>query len=317
MGLVLKILVAGLLMLSVSACFRKKPGIGNLKDWLEMHYPGRFEVLSTGPDDAIRNLSFKVKKSLVAEKSDPLVQVQLKWDKRETGFGLTTAKVDSAFAQAKTFSKDAYELLSLLKKQGFDNMAAGIQNWTAMVLLFETSTPESRQERLRQLENAFSAWPKSGSYGKEVLLMEPAVKTELPGEILPLSYFLDGNGQFRKQATYSFYLPQNQELETENAAEIWQYNTLNDQFSPVFEQARSAMEAWAKKNVRQPYFLMETSEYEEISQQPLQYRFKFPFTDENQAEAASNGIYVEQDGYFSVVFDLEKNEAVKIEIIRE
>ncbi len=314
---ILKILMAIVLMLSFSACFRKKSGAGNLQDWLEKHYPGRFEVLSTGADDAIRNLSFKVKKSLVAEKSNPLVQVLLKWDKRQPGLGLTTAAVDAAFAQAKTACEDARELVSMLKTHGFDNMAVGISNFTTMVLLFEESTAESRQERLQQLKTIFSAWPASGGYDKEILLMEPAEHVNLPGEVLPLSYFLEGNGQFRNHATYTLYLANDKAGGPKHFDGIWQYNTRNEHFATVSGQARSAMEAWAKTNVKQPFYLLETSEYEQIGEQPLRYRFKYPFTHKNPQEAAPEGAYIEPDGYFVVEFDLEKNEVVGVRVYRE
>ncbi len=314
---ILQALILGLLVLPFSACFRKKAAISNLQNWLDKHYPGRFEVLSTGPDDAIQNLSFKVKRSLVAEKANPLVQTQLKWDKRQPDFDLTTAMVDSAFAQTKTTLDDAQDLHRRLKEKGFEKIAVGIKKWTVVVLLFEEPTDENRHRLLSQLELVFGSWPKSSTYDKQILLMEAAAQDSLPGEILALSYFLEGDGLYERQALYSLQLPHSQVFEAAELHEDWMYNTQNEQFSKVPDKAKSALETWAKQQVKQPYFLMETIESEQISLQPLRFRFRFPFTDKSHEEAVSQSRYVEVDGHFSVDYDVDKDVALNIEIIRE
>ncbi len=313
----LKIAALGLLLSPFSACFRKKAAIDNLQDWLDLHYPDRFQVLSTGPDDAIRNLSFKVKKSLVAEKSNPLVQAQLRWDKRQPNFSLSTAAVDDAFLQAQMALNDIQELNRLLKANGFDKSAVGSKNWTAIILLFETATPENRQQLSKRLEIVFEKWSKTEKYAKEILLMEPTSQDSLPGEILPLSYFLEGNSQYGNQAIFRLQLTEIQSSTTNGQSEEWEFNTSNEQFDKALENARSALDAWAKEHVKQPYFLMEVSEYEQFSEEPLLFRFKFPFTDKDHTDAISNSQYVEADGYFSMDFNMENNNAYHIEIIRE
>lgn len=314
---ILKLTILGITLLAFWGCFRKKAAISNLQDWLDKHYPGRFEVLSTGPDDAIRNLSFKVKRSLVAEKANPLLQAQLKWDKRQPNFDLTTGMVDTVFAQAQTMLNDAQELHRLLQEKGFEKIATGIIKETAVVLLFEEPTNENRQRVLTQLQAVFESWPKSSDYDKQILLMPAAVRDSLPGEILPLSYFLEGNGLYERQAFYSLLLPYNQAFVAKELNEDWLYNTQNEEFSKVPDKAKTAMEAWAKAHVKKPYFLMGTIQYEQISVQPLRFKFTFPFTDKSHEEAVSQSRYVEPDGHFSVEYDVDKDMALKIEIIRE
>lgn len=54
-------------------CTRRETATDTLEYWLEKHFPGRFGLLDTQTEDPIRNLSFQVKRSVVADKSDPLV----------------------------------------------------------------------------------------------------------------------------------------------------------------------------------------------------------------------------------------------------
>lgn len=68
MGLLFKIAALALILLIFAYCFRKKNSNPNLKSWLEEQYRGRFVVLDTQMSDPIKNLSFKVKNSVVAEK---------------------------------------------------------------------------------------------------------------------------------------------------------------------------------------------------------------------------------------------------------
>lgn len=304
----LKLLVVGLLALPFTACFRKKAGSRNLQQWLDRHYPGKFEVISTSTDDAIRNLSFKVKTSLVAEKANPLVQANIKWDKRAPDLNLTMGLVDTAFAQAETYFQDAQELLQILKTQGLERPCVSLKNRTATVLLCQQATEEFRQQCLAKIEKACRLWPKSGEYDKEILLMEKAAQANIPGEILPISFFMDR--QYLKAVTYRFQLPYNQDFGGENLNENWSFNTASDQFTTAHEEARKAMETWAAQHYGKPYFLMDTSEFEQTSEKPLRYRFKFAFTHQEQPENSTD--YVEPDGYFVVDFDMDKNEALAI-----
>ncbi|MBI1226529.1 MAG: hypothetical protein GC192_14945 [Bacteroidetes bacterium] len=299
----------GLSLLAFWGCFRKKAAISNLQDWLDKHYPNRFEVLSTGPDDAIRNMSFKVKRSLVAEKANPLVQAELKWDKRQPDFDLTTGRVDTVFAQAQTYFQDAQDLLRILKSQGFDKPCVSLKDGIATVILFHEATEEYRRECVLKLEKAFKSWPKSEEYGKEILLMGTDAYTNMPGEILPIDYFV--GRAYLKQVTYRFQLSYNDEFDGENLMDNWIFNTASDQFNAAFEKARTEVENWAKTNYK-PYFFMENSEFEQVSEKPLRYQFKFAFTHKKQAEDSTE--YVEADGYFVVDFDMDKNEVLKIKI---
>lgn len=313
MGLMAKIAAVGLLLVFLSACFRKKTSISNLQDWLDKHYPSRFQVLSTSTDDAIRNLSFKVKNSLVAEKSNPLVQVKLKWDKRSPELNLTTGLVDTAFAQAQTYFQDAQDLLRALKTHGFEKPVVSIRNGTASMLLFHEATEEYRQECLTKLETVFHSWSKTEEYDKEILLLVKAGEASIPGEILPISYFMDG--QYLKQVVYRFQLPYNQDFIAEKVSDNWSFNTASDQFTASYEKAKTSAETWATQHYKPSFFLMDETEFEQLSEKPLRYQFKFAFTEMKQAEDST--VYVEPDGYFMVDFDMEKSEAIKIKVTKE
>ncbi|MCB0707481.1 MAG: hypothetical protein KDC34_19335 [Saprospiraceae bacterium] len=314
MELIIKVLVLSSLLLFFASCIRKKAEINNLQDWLEKHFPGRFQVLSTESDEAIRKMSFQVKKSVVAETASPLVQVQLKWDKRQPDFNLSPELVEAYFSKAQIAQTDAAALNQILKTHGFVNYSVGLKTGTATVLLFENSQPETRQEYLAQLEKVFANWPQLENYDKEILLMESGSESAIQDEILPLSYFLQNNGQYRNQVEFSVYSAYDQVFTEKEYSGKWQFNTQSQRFSAAYSQAYAAMEIWAKEHVRKPYSMLEFSEYEEISQEPLAYRFKFAFTYENPDAAAALDVLAEPNGYFIVDFDIDRQTVLKINI---
>ena len=316
MGFLFKIAALGLLLLLVSACFRKKAGAGNLQEWLELHYPGRFRVLSTESDDAIRQMTFQTKKSIVAETADPLVQAQIKWDKRQAEFGLSTASIEAAFAEAQRARSDAAEWNRALRELGLKHYALGLRDRNASVLLFDRNTPDLSRESLELLEKGLDRLPAAGSYEQEILLMDTTAGPVEDGAILPLSYFLEGNGQYRKQVLYSLVIPPGRSIAQALLPENWQFNTRSDRFMAAYRQAYAAMESWAQEHVREPYRLLDLSESGEIGRQPLRYRFEFAFVSpEREEEAADEAL--EPDGYFLVDYDLEGNTVLQINLKRK
>jgi hypothetical protein len=60
---------------------------------------------------------------------------------------------------------------------------------------------------------------------------------------------------------------------------------------------------------------MDETEFEQLSEKPLRYRFRFAFTEKQQAEDST--VYVEPDGYIVVDFDMYKQEALKIKVEKD
>lgn len=308
----LKVLVLGLLVFPFYQCKRKKTP--DLQAWLEHRYQGRFEVISTTTDDAIRNLSFKVKKSVVAEVANPMVQAVFRWDLRAVDLGLTAAEVDGAFANAATEWQDATALYEVLKKHGFENMAVSIRKGAATVFVFAEPSPEARHEQLVKLEQALADWPAASSYDKALALMEASEFDKEFQEIVPLSYWQPSNIHYRKYLIFSVSCRYDRPFSANELEREWAFNTEGDRVLVFLEKARHAMKTWAMAHYKKPYHLLEVTESDWGGQGSTRLKFKFPFTDRPHENSDAE---VSPDGYFVVDFDIDKQEVVKVTVGNE
>lgn len=308
----LKVLLLGLLVFPFYHCKRKKTP--DLQAWLEHRYQGRFQVISTTTDDAIRNLSFKVKKSVVAEVANPMIQAVFRWDLRAVDLGLTTAEVDGAFANAATEWQDATALYEALKKHGFENMAVSIRKGAATVLVFAEPRPEARHEQLLMLEKALTDWPAASSYDKTLAFIEASELGKEFQEIVPLSYWQPSNIHYRKHLVFSAFCRYDRPFSAKELEQEWTFNTEGDRFLAFLEKAEQAITTWATEHYKKPYHLLNVTESDLGGQGSTSLKFKFPFTDRPTDNPDAE---VAPDGYFVVDFDIDKQAAGAIKISKE
>jgi hypothetical protein len=301
MRLFVKILIAGL-ALFLFGCFRKKNAAPSLVGWLEEHFPGRFQVLSTHIQDPIRNFSFQVKNSVVAERSRPLVQAAFRWDKREPGLGMSVGAVDSAFAQAAIELADAQALYSALKNAGFERVSAGIYRGTAQVLIFEEPTPERRRLSLFWVKNALSQWPASANYDLHLAYMEPSEHGLHFQEIAPLDYWETPSGQHRERIVFWQPCSQPYEFDPARLEREWRFSLYSKRFGQCSQQARSRAQDWAAEHLQQPFALLEIAEFEQGEQRTTQVKFKFPYTTKPLKD---NDLEPEISGYLTLDYDVD------------
>lgn len=303
MRLFFKILIAGL-ALFLLGCFRKKNAAPSLAGWLEEHFPGRFQVLGTHIQDPIRNFSFKVKKSVVAERSQPLVQAAFRWDKREPGLGLSAAAVDSAFVQAATELADAQAFHLALKTAGFERISVGIHRGVAQVLIFEEPTPEHRRRSLFWIKNALANWPASAGYDLHLAYMEPSEHGLHFQEIAPLDYWETPSGHHRERVVFWQSCSQPYEFDPARLEREWQFSHYSKRFGQYSEQARSRAQDWAAEHLKQPCTLLETAEFEQDKQRTTLVKFKFPYTTKSLKD---KDLKVEISGYLVLAYDVDKH----------
>jgi hypothetical protein len=314
MGLIVKIIAAGLLLLLFASCFRKKTAAPNLQDWLETNYPGRFRILSTQTDDAIRNLSFKVKKSLVAEQSDTMVQALLKWDVRQTDLGLTKAMVEGTFAGAARELSDAKTLFRAVKAAGFDNVAASVNNWTATILIFAEPTPEHRRQSLALAEKAFAQWQREASYDLAVVYVEPDETGKHFREVVPASFWAQHSSEYLPSFLFQLTCPHSRQFVAADLAGEWKFNTESHRYKEYSGQVRSAVEAWTPKHLKQPFTMLSISEIEQTGHDPAVITFRYPFVKKATAETAASSFEEEPDGYIVADFDVDNGKMGSINI---
>lgn len=287
------------------ACTRRKSPPDNLAAWLEQHFPGRFEIVDTQTEDPIRNMSFKIKRSVVADKSDPLLQIRLRWDKREPGLGLRPEAVDSGFARARPLLADARSLSDALKAAGLKRVSAGIWNGDAQVLLFEEPTPEYRKQTLNALSTALAQWRAAGRYGLKVQFMEPAVwKTEF-GDIVPLAHWVRPDSWQTRNTILLLALTEDEPYEPRDAEQVLRINTGSERLSQWADAARPQAERWAQEHLKPPYAFFTNLVQYEAMEHKLGASLWFPFTYSAEAVdgAAVDGYVVGQYGLDSGTFE--------------
>jgi hypothetical protein len=187
---IFRLALAGLFFILTFGCFQKKKAAPNLADWLEIHFPGRYEIVDTWTDDVMLNLSFKVKESVIADRSDSLLQIQVKYDKRTADLGLSPGAIDTLFETAKIELADARSLFATSQTAGFQKFSASIRHGDAVVLIFEKPSPENRKRVLPILQKAISDWPSAKNYGLTVAFMEPDFYQTEFTDIVPLKHWV-------------------------------------------------------------------------------------------------------------------------------
>jgi hypothetical protein len=285
-------LIAGFLFF---CCGRKKKAAPNISDWLELHFPNRFDVVETQISDPIRNLSFKVKTSIVAEKADPLSQIEIKWDKRKPDLGITATAIDSLFETSRRELADARDLLALLRNAGFEKSAASIRNGDATVLLFENPSAENRKRALNALKTAFSGWPAAPNYGLWISFMEPASFQAEFTDIVPLTHWLRPDRWQSSKTVVYLGVAAGYEFDVRKLGEEWLFNTESERAGQWVEQAWPVAEQWAATHFQKKVVLEPQTEFYPWGD-TLGMRMKIPFKfAENEPRA----------GYISVDFLLD------------
>jgi hypothetical protein len=315
MKLFFKILLGSLFLFLFSQC-RKKPKAPDLAGWLDKEYPGRFHVLDTAMKDVFRNLSFSVKKSLVAENENQLIQAVLHWDKRVVGLELTKEIVDAAFIKARKEYDDATSLHQTMQQAGLEDIAISLHDGTAMILIFAEPTQAHRLNSLHLAEQGFQNWAKTAEYDINISYLEPAEKDKEFREIVPLLYWFRPNAYFRSNMIYSISWPMGTAFSAKEANAAWQYNLDSNRFKPGKEQARKEAENWAKEHIKQAVTLHDITEYESIEASNTLVKLKFPFSYQNK-EPQQDSVYLESDGYIIMDYDVEKNTIGEIKMKKE
>lgn len=251
---ILRIAIAGFLLL-FTGCSGKRVAKPNLDDWLENHFPGRFQVLSTRSDDPIRSLSFQVKRSVVAEKSDSMVQALLWWDPRKPDLDISAEMVDSAFEGAATRLQDAKALYEALKSNGFENFATSIRRQAA-IFFFVEPTPEQRREILQRSERAIADWPATSNYDKELVFMEPEEYGKHFQDIVPLTYWEESSVEHPKNVVFSLECRHDRQFIAADLEWDWKFNTRSRRYDEYSKQAGDAAAAWAEQNLKPPYTML-------------------------------------------------------------
>lgn len=307
-------IIGGLILLIAMQC-RKKTKITHIKDWLEKEYPNRFDVLDTYTKDIIRNLSFSVKGSIVAEKSNPLIQADLPWDKRQIEISLSKTLVDDAFANAHQAYKDALLLHKLLKENGLTEIAVGVDKRAVKVLIFAESTPKQRQNSLVLLEKSIATWQKEAAYDIHIYYLEPNGKDASLNEIVPLIYWTKDYVVFQEIMVYWVICSARGKFSAKKLAHDWNFNTKSRRFMSSVEKAREEAQKWASEHIKRPFTLLNSAEFDQPYSDTDVVNIRFPLVYQLLKEENKDSMkYV--DGYISMDYRMEEKIFNQIKLVK-
>jgi hypothetical protein len=307
--------IGGFIILLFTQC-QKKPKSPNISDWLEKEYPNRFQVLDTYTDDIIRNLSFSIKHSIVAEKSNPLVQAKLHWNANFEDLKITREIVDSTFIDAKKDFEDAQTLYKILQNQGLTGISISIKNGSAMVLIFAEPTPEHRKKSLELLERGFNQWAKTKDYDISISYEEPSENGKHFKEIVPLLYWYQSSAEYMGMLLYSTFSLAEKTFSAKEMDKYWQYNTESNRFKQCIEQARKEAEKWAAEHIKRPFTLLKTTDSRQNEKNKTLVNIKFPIVYNPIKEGESSKV-MEIDAYISMDYEVEKHAIGQIKLTNE
>ena len=308
--------IIGGLILLITMPFSKKTKITHIKDWLEKEYPNRFDVLDNYTKDIIRNLSFSVKGSIVAEKSNPLIQADLPWDKRQIEIGLSKTLVDNAFANAHQAYKDALLLHKLLNENGLTEIAVGVDKRTVKVLIFAEPTPKQRQNSLVLLEKSFAEWQKEEARNIEIYYLEPNGKDTSLNEIVPLIYWTNGYVEFQKNMLYWIACYAIDKFSAKKLVHDWNFNTESRRFTSSVEKAREEAQKWASEHIKRPFTLLNSAEFDQPYSDRDVVNIRFPLVYQLLKEE-NKDIMKYVDGYISMDYHVEEKVFKQIKLVKE
>lgn len=310
-SLLIKIIVALAIGSFLYSCFGKKKKAEGLEAWLGTHFKDQLYIVSTQTADPIRHLSFKVKNTIVAHKDDSLLQIFIRWDKRQDDLGISLEEVKTDLVKAKTELADARSLLQLLKETGLTSFSCSIRNGYIRILIFEEPTPEYRLNGLEKIIPALQNWPQAKEYGLAIDFMEAKTFTTEFGDIVPLEHWERAD---RWQLRNSLVFQRSEvayPLNVKTINQEWQFNTESDRLLEWIEQARILSDTWAKEHLKKTYKLLPQAQYSALDKQ-LGVEIQIPFNYSTNSEDSSS-----IDGYITGNYLFDAGKLGPLKVVKE
>ena len=239
-----------LLMFSIFSCFRKKTPPKNIESWLELHFPGQFEVLVSNLKMLDVMAQFKGEKlALVAEKSDSEVQFLLDWQKGADSLGLSPEQVKQKLEVAKTYVVAARELFKLLKDKGLEKFSVGVIDQAAYIQVFLEPTPVARKQTLEIVKAVLDSRPEQPQTSIFLELMEASSYQSEFKDIIPRGHWKTGMAWQEENKIMGLDFEWGRALKLSELMRHWEVNSVAKRSSQYDALARQQANEWAEKNL--------------------------------------------------------------------
>ena len=306
------------MLISLFGCFQKKEKKNNLPTWLETNFPGQLEVVENIIDLDLKNLYYKKKSSIVAEKSDPEVQIIVTWFKEQPGLGITVEEVKASLEKSRKEVAAGRALFKSLKQNGLDKFSVGVIEMAAYILIYEEPTPEVRRNYLEKILSTLDAMPDHEQTSIWIEFMEPAVYQEHFKDIILLGYWNRGGSYHDDNKIMSLDFEWKEGLEVDILNTGWAINPNSQRSTQYREDAYKVALTWAEKNIPSPFYL-EKDQMVGVGpddEDPLALQFDFPYYT-SKPDASVIGYEENALGYVNGVYQTEKKTFTKIKKVKD
>lgn len=312
----LKILVLLAIVLFLFSCRQKKERIKNVEQWLDQHFPGQFMVVDTRMSDPIKNLSFKVKKSILAKKDAPLVQIEVKWDARVEGLELDKQEIIQQFEIAEQQFQTSQKALQDFKSAGFSNLSIGMRNDDYIILFFQEMTQNDLQAFAKQVMEAWINLDLSQGHYAWFGLMDPHASGELFGEFIPLKHWVLDYKWQNEHTWFFLEVPPGEALKKIQAKASWKLNEGSLWMKEKALTFKPQIQKWALEKGKGQMKLLEYI-VTEAGQQDMELIFKYPYEVEADSSKTIHDYYYIQAIYDHTTGQIHGVKSVKAEKLPE
>lgn len=273
---------AVLLMLTLgtwTSCKSEMKKEKNLESWLETHFPGQLVVVENIIDLDPRNLFYKKKSSIVADKNDPEVQIKVTWFKNEEGLGLNKEEVQTSLENSKRDVQAARNICKALKENRLEQFSVGVIDMAVYILLYTEPAPETRKAALQKILATLNTLPSHEQTSIWIEYMEPSIYQEEFKDIVPFGYWQRPDSYHQRNKILSLDFEWSEGLEADILNTGWAFNTDSERTMKFKEEAFTLASTWAAKNLSAPYYL-EPDQLIQVGpdeDDPLAVLFLFPY----------------------------------------
>jgi hypothetical protein len=305
------------LIFSLFGCFQKKKQPENLGDWLEINFPGQLVVVNNIVNLDLKNLYYKKKETIVADKNDPEVQIKVTWFKNENDLDLSKEEIQTAWEKSKNEVAAARALFSALHEKGLEKISVGVIDMAAYILIFEDPTPPVRKKYLEQILATLDARHDTTQTSIWIECMEDSAYGEEFKDIIPYGYWKRGGTLHEDQKIMSLDFEWAPGLKIDNLMTGWAINTMSERSSIYMNEAYTTASAWASKNLPSPFYL-EPAQMVRIGpdeDDPLAIGYDFPYY-ASKPDTTDVESQLEPLGYISVSYQTDQKVFTKIKKVK-
>lgn len=309
-------IAALLLMFSLFSCFKKKKTPPEtVESWLEVHFPGRFEVLHSNINLNVMDMYRGHKTAIVADKSDTAIQFIAYWKKGQDELGLHEDAILDAWQQARSDADQARQLFTALQTGGLERFSVAVIDESAFIQVFAEPDASARERIPALVLSTLKKYPepKQTRYWLEIL-EERAYKQKF-GDIVSMGYWKTEKSWHDRELLLELDFEWPTDLTAARLSDTWRINTASTRAAGFMDDAYKHALAWADKNLEKPFYLEpdQMIAVESDERDGLAIHYSFPYFDKKPEEDSSD--LIEPKGYVSGLYQTERKTFTQIKKI--